>query len=333
VEARRAVTLIELMVVVSIIGLLAMLLLPAIQSSRETARAARCKNNLRQIGVALLNYESVRKRFPKGAEGRYDRFLSPAPMFGMSWWADVLPFLEQTDVADELDRRGAHAGWVQLNAHNGELAHEFAPAFFFCPSSSIGRFVTAGSFLLAAPSYVGISGASSHDGFPETRVSPCCRSDGEISAGGVLVPNAVIRVREISDGLSNTLLVGEQSDFSYTEEGVPLRIDGGYPNGWITGTKSVDSPPRYGSSLVPAYNLVTVRYSLNEQRYDLPGIYRDRGANNPLLSPHSGIVHLLRCDGSVDAAADTMDVLVLKTLASRDDGFMSGKADGLRLSQ
>jgi prepilin-type N-terminal cleavage/methylation domain-containing protein len=331
VRLRQAVTLVELMVVVSIIGVLASLLLPAIQSSRESARAARCRNNLRQIGVALLNYESVHRSFPKGAEGRYDRLLAPAPMFGLSWWADVLPFLEQGDVADQLDQRGAHTGWVQLNDHNGQLVNGFAPAFWFCPSSSIERFVTAGHFQLAAPSYVGISGATSHDGFPETRVSPCCRSDGEISAGGVLVPNTAIRSREISDGLSNTLLVGEQSDFAYTEDGLPIRIDGGSPNGWITGTSALGVPPEYGSSLLPAYNLATVRYPLNEHRYELPGIYRDRGANNPLLSPHPGIVHLLYCDGSVQAAADSTDVVVLKNFSSRDDGSLSGKAIRLRL--
>jgi prepilin-type N-terminal cleavage/methylation domain-containing protein/prepilin-type processing-associated H-X9-DG protein len=331
VEARRAVTLIELLVVVSIIGVIATLLLPAIQASRESARAARCKNNLKQIGVALISYDSVRGSFPKGAEGRYDRMLAPTPMFGLSWWAEVLPFLEESEVANQLDRRGAHTGWVQLNEHNGQLTDRFAPAFWFCPSSSIERLVTAGSYLLAAPSYVGISGASSHDGFSERRVSPCCRSDGEISAGGVLIPNRVIRSREISDGLSNTLLVGEQADFVYTDEGLPMRIDGGFPNGWVTGTKALGAPPDYGSPLLPTYNLATVRYSLNEHRYNLPGVYIDRGANNPLLSPHAGVVHLLYCDGSVHATADSIEVVVLKSLASRDDGSVSGIADRLRL--
>jgi prepilin-type N-terminal cleavage/methylation domain-containing protein len=331
VAARRAVTLIELLVVVSIIGVLATLLLPAIQASRESARAARCKNNLKQIGVALLNFESVRGSFPEGAEGRYERKLAPAAMFGLSWWAEVLPFLEESEVADRLDRRGAHTGWVQLNEHNGQLVDRFAPSFWLCPSSSIEPLVTAGNYQLAAPSYVGVSGASSHDGFPESRVSPCCRSDGEISAGGVLVPNRVIRLQEISDGLTNTLLAGEQSDFAYTDEGLPMRIDGGFPNGWVTGTKALGVPPEYGSPLLPTYNLVTVRYPLNEHRYNLPGVYTDRGANNPLLSPHGGVVHLLSCDGSVHATADSMDVVVLKSLASRDDGSVSGKADRLRL--
>jgi prepilin-type processing-associated H-X9-DG protein len=147
----------------------------------------------------------------------------------------------------------------------------------------------------------------------------------------VLVPNRAVRLQEITDGLSSTLLVGEQSDFAYTADGLPMRIDGGYPNGWITGTNALGVPPDYSSPLFPTYNLSTVRYSLNERRYDLPGIYRDRGANNPLISPHAGVVHLLYCDGSVHAAADSMDVVVLKLQASRDDGSVSGNADRLRL--
>jgi prepilin-type processing-associated H-X9-DG protein len=63
-----------------------------------------------------------------------------------------------------------------------------------------------------------------------------------------------------------------------------------------------------------------VRYSLNEHRYDLPGIWMDRGANNPLLSPHPGIVNVLYCDGSVHALDDSIDVNILKSLATRDDG-------------
>jgi len=70
---------------------------------------------------------------------------------------------------------------------------------------------------------------------------------------------------------------------------------------------------------VPSYNLATLRYGLNEHRYDLPGVYLDHGANNPLLSPHTGIVNLLYCDGSVHATDDAMAIGLLKSLATRDD--------------
>ena len=91
-------------------------------------------------------------------------------------------------------------------------------------------------------------------------------------------------------------------------------------NGWLTGTRATRIPPYYGDWLSPSYNVATVRYRLNERRYNLPGIYEDIGANNPLLSPHFGIVNLLFGDGSVRAVADSLDVQILKSAATRDEG-------------
>lgn len=316
---RLAFTLTELLIVIAALGILAALLSPAVQSARESSRAAACRNNLKQVGIALLNYESMRRHFPKGAEGRYDRVLSPTYMVGLSWWAEALPYMEQGNVADRLDRIGPNPGWVYLNAHNGELANGFAPTFWFCPSSSVERFVKSGGFQIAAPSYAGISGATSHDDFPETRVSRCCRSDGEISAGGVLVPNTVISARQITDGFAKTLLLGEQSDFAFTQTGQPRPIGAAFVLGWIAGSKAIGVPPEYGDWQSPSYNLTTVRYGLNEHRYDLPGIYIDVGANNPLLSAHPTVVNLLYCDGSVHAVNDSLEVALLKSLATRDN--------------
>jgi prepilin-type N-terminal cleavage/methylation domain-containing protein/prepilin-type processing-associated H-X9-DG protein len=324
---QRGFTLIELMVVIALLGLVVALLLPAIQAARESSRANACRNNLKQIGIALINYEAVHKHFPKGAEGYFDRMLSPAPMYGMSWWARVLPFLEEAVLWENLDRAGANVGYVQLNSHNGALINDFAPAFFYCPSSSVEKFVTAGGYKVAAPSYAGISGATNEDGFPEHRVNKCCRSDGQISGGGLIIPNSVIHVRQITDGLSNTLLVGEQSDYCYTDDGQAKRTAAAFVNGWLTGTRALGAPPNYGDWLSPSYNLATVRYSLNERRYNLAGIYENIGANNPLLSAHLGTVNLLYADGSVRATSDSLDVHVLKSAATRDEAAIEFAPD------
>lgn len=316
----RGMSLVELLVAVAILAILAALLLPAIQSAREASRANTCRNNLKQIGLAILHYESTYKHFPKGAEGRYDPTLAFNNMYGLSWWADTMGFLGEAAVADQLDRKGANTGWPALNARNGKLADGFEPAFFFCPSSSVERFVTSGKFQIAAPSYSGISGASSFDGFREFRVNSC-RSDGQISAGGVLVPNVVIQTGQIEDGLSHTLLVGEQSDFAFSQKkGFQLRVGSSWALGWLGGTTDLGTPPHYSDPLAISYNLTTVRYPLNEHRYDLPGIYFEAGANNPLLSAHPGTVNVLRCDGSVQAADDSVALDVLKSLSTRDDG-------------
>lgn len=319
-QIRRAGTLVELLVAMAIISTMATMLLPAIQGGRESARTNTCRNNLHQIGVALLNYETAHKHFPKGAEGRFDPKLSPVNMYGLSWWTDTLTHLEAGNVADKLDRTGANAGRPMLNAHNGEAANNFAPPFFFCPSSSVDRFVKSGDYQIACPSYTGISGATNHDGFIEARVSRCCRSEGQISGGGMLIPNAVIRTRQITDGLAKTMIVGEQSDFAQRQNGQLEFVDAARAMGWLSGTYAVKVPPQYEDWTWPAYNLATIRYGINEHRYDLPGIHLDHGANNPLLSAHAGIVNVLYTDGSVHGLDDSTDINILKSLATRDDG-------------
>ena len=323
---RHAFTLVELLIVIAILGLMVALLLPAIQKAREASRATACRNNLKQIGVALSHFESIYGCFPAGVEGRFDRNLSPVPMYGMSWWAQVLPYLEESEVSDRLDRVGGNVGYVQVNIHNGEVADKFAPGFWLCPSSPVTRYVLPGGYEIVAPSYSGISGATNEDGFPEPRVSRCCRSEGQISAGGLLFPNAGVRARRATDGLSNTLLVGEQSNYCYTDHGQPKAIAAAFVNGWLTGTRALGVPPNYGDWLSPSYNIATIRYGLNERRYDLPGIYENIGANNPLTSTHFGVVNLLYGDGSVRATADSLEIPILKSLATRDDGTSSGLA-------
>jgi prepilin-type N-terminal cleavage/methylation domain-containing protein/prepilin-type processing-associated H-X9-DG protein len=316
----RGFSLVELLVVIAILAVIAALLLPAIQSARESARANSCRNNLKQVGIALANYESVQRHFPMGAQGRYERLLSPAAMYGLSWWTEILSYLEEQTISDQLDRVGANTGWGYLNAHNGALVNNFGPAYFFCPSSNVERFLVVGAFQVAATSYTGISGATNDDGFRETRVSSACCLGAQISGGGVLVPNAKISVSQITNGLSKTLLVGEQSDFAFSaKQGGQLRIGSSFVKGWIAGTREVGTPPDRSEATSPFYNISTIRYRLNEHNYDLPGVYLDAGLNSPLLSSHPSIVNVLYCDGSVHRLEDTIEVPVLKSLATRGD--------------
>jgi prepilin-type N-terminal cleavage/methylation domain-containing protein/prepilin-type processing-associated H-X9-DG protein len=319
VRSHSGFSLVELLVSIAILSGLAALVFPGLQNAREASRAAVCRDHLKQIGLSLSNHESVHRHFPTGAESRFNKKLSPTGMYGFSWWVHTLAYLEEDSMATQLDRTGAHIGYIQMNATNGMAADGFAPSVWFCPSSDVERMLKISDYRIAAPSYAGISGATSHDGFPESRVSRCCRSEGEISAGGVLVPNAYVRSEQVTDGLAKTLFVGEQSNFAYTSTGGRRRIGASFVNGWLTGTLARGVPPHYSDWLAPAYNLTTIRYAINENRYDLPGIYENIGANNPLLSAHNGVVMVLFCDGSVHALDASMEVSVLKSLATRDD--------------
>ena len=100
-------TLIELLVVIAIIGLLAVLLIPAIQAARANSRRTQCTNNLRQLGVALTNYEGARGRFPAGAVSRADPAspMTPHNFYRWSTLAQLTPYLEQTAVFNALDTK------------------------------------------------------------------------------------------------------------------------------------------------------------------------------------------------------------------------------------
>ena len=164
--------------------------------------------------------------------------------------------------------------------------------------------------------------ATNDDGFPEQRISICCNpwNDGQISAGGVLITNRAVRMREVTDGLSNTLAVGECSDLAVdSRTGVSHRIDGGFPQSWLTGTSAVGTPPTYQAvNPPPAWNITTIRYPPNMTDYSQPGIEDNRGANNPLVAAHRGGVNGLNLDGSVHFLCDEIDLSTLKQLATRD---------------
>jgi prepilin-type N-terminal cleavage/methylation domain-containing protein len=323
-------SLVELLVVVGLIAVLVALLLPAVQSGREASRRVACGNHLRQVGIALLNYESAHRELPIGASSHVVEAL-PTATFGFSWWVEASRFAELNTLVDALDRRltSPHVGWVGVHGPNGKIVTGVEPEWWFCPSSDLQRLWVAGQSLVACPSYVGISGATPDDEFPETRVSPCCEIDadaGQISGGGALVPNRAVRLRKVTDGLSKTLAVGESSAVTFSSNGKPFRVDGAFPIGWLTGTRALGTPPDYrysdaspNSSRPSSWNITTIAYAPNEREYELPGINENRGANNPLTSSHPGGVAVLALDGSVALLRDDVEILVFKRLATRDD--------------
>ncbi|MBA4106590.1 MAG: hypothetical protein C0485_12600 [Pirellula sp.] len=315
-------TLIELLVVILIIGVLLALMLPAVQAARETARRMSCQNNLKQIGLAALGYEARWGALPIGAR-RDGSPTGTSPSYGMSWWIDLLPELEQQVMFDRLDRLGPDSGLPLLHPKNGKAVHKWLLPTLLCPSSSVPTSWNVGGFEVMTPSYVGIAGATSEEGFDEPRTNTCCGShdDGQIAAGGLLISNRAVTLKEVTDGTSNAFLAAEASDFSYDAVGREARIDAAFPNGWLMGTGVRGTPPEYGGAgPAPSWNITTIRYGLNERDYTLPGVSNNRGPNNPLLSPHAEGVNVVLGDGSVHLLSSEYDVLALKRSATRDDG-------------
>ncbi len=178
---RRGVTLVELLAVVSIIAIVSAMLLPAIQMIREAARKSECANNLRQLAYALQNYESTYGVLPIGEGGRGD-----------NWMTEVLPYIEQPEVYNQV--KGIdHSRTYKANAIPAAQA---LIKQFICPSNPYGdRIEEVGGLageVAAKTSYVGSSGIN------------------YLTGDGVFLFEESIAFSEITDGLSNTLLVGER---------------------------------------------------------------------------------------------------------------------------
>jgi prepilin-type N-terminal cleavage/methylation domain-containing protein len=324
-RSRRAFTLIELLVVIAIIALLIALLLPAVMQAREAARRTQCRNNLKQIGLALHNYHATFQSFPIGARSQNG--------FGPSFWVGLLPNLDQANLYQQLDHNSAHNGFPIFPwAINGPLLNGVLIQAMRCPSSPLTETHPLGVNRHMQPSYVGISGASNEDGFPAKRISFCCTPisppDGILSADGILIANSHVHERDITDGTSNTMLVSEASNFVIDNTGNQQNVAGAFPMSWITGTLAVGTPPNYEPGNLsyppPVYNITTIRHPPNSS-YDQLGVRNNHGPNNPLASAHEGGVMILLADGSGRFISENINLTTLKQLAVRDDGQSIGE--------
>ena len=222
-RAKHGFTLVELLVVIAIIGILVALLLPAIQSAREAARRTQCLNNLKQIGLAILNYESSRKCYPRGrwnldpADASKHKVTDrpAAKSNDACWTVVVLPYAEEQNIASQYDLKKE---WFHTD---NRTAVSYPLKIFVCPSvPELGRVdvqFTAGD-KPAAGDYGCVNGVgdgvwSSH---PELGPYPNAASGGEDSPRviGVMAKamlRQACRVKDITDGTSKTWLIAEDA--------------------------------------------------------------------------------------------------------------------------
>lgn len=196
---RVAFTLIELLVVMSIIAVLVALLLPAIQQAREGVRRAACQNNLRQIGLALHNYHSIHKVFP-GA------FISSTNLcnYGWGWAAFILPELDQSPLYNRLELDHRHLSGVDL-APDANAPAQTALPVFRCPSDP-GPALNPAFFHLATSNYGGVGGAHSYS---DNLDCALLQSPSPSKWNGMLYPDGAVAFRDVTDGSSEVLFVGE----------------------------------------------------------------------------------------------------------------------------
>lgn len=314
---KTAFTLVELLVVIAIIGILIALLLPAVQAAREAARRAQCSNNLKQTGLALLNYESAFSVLPYG--GIYTK----AGGYGFSWWVRILPLYEQGGLVEALDHDGLpqNTNWLNTVGYVGGqqwganmfnqaiLRDQFFP-FMYCPSSTVEK---TGTGNVMSPTYAGVAGSIDH---PTATNRKSDAAGGIICSGGPLIMHENVSIRDITDGTTNTMIVVEQSAWCINTDG--SRID-------------CRSDCRHTFSMGPgnepgwnrAWNTTCVMHPINQLSWAAQGVMAtggDCGPNIPIHSEHPGGAQVLFVDGSVTFLQEDIKLQTLYNLADRDDG-------------
>jgi prepilin-type N-terminal cleavage/methylation domain-containing protein len=349
-RSKKGFTLVELLVVIAIIGILIALLLPAVQAAREAARRTQCTNNLKQLGLAMHNFYDKFNRFPPGGamdQVPFGTVTDPAKFifFGSSWEIYLLPYIEQTAISSGWKFNLGYIGGVDYTSYSGSghlssdnlgLLENVQLAMFQCPSSPLEKVAwwwaqNATPRHLPTSSYVGISGAANGliPGFVEDRIydHPLV---GELSGGGVLGMNTKVGFADIRDGSSNTIGIGEQSDYYYTTIGArkDWRTSGGL--GIEIGVGTLKKPPDLANQNPFSFQYYTIRYPINMDR-GWPDPDGDlavgvgvtgyiSGINNPLNSAHPGGINVMLCDGSIRFLSETIELSTLAQLATRDDG-------------
>jgi len=297
---RHAFTLIELLVVIAIIAILIALLLPAVQQAREAARRTQCRNNLKQLGLALHNYHDVHLVFPPGAVAQG----GGAEDANYGWGAYLLPFLDQAPMFNQLD-----VGVTQLEqnvANATTLAVLQTPlAAFVCPSDvgpALNDFA-AKDLSLTTPGNVAIAKSNyvmANDATDFRRSGNGNMFDG-VFTNGLGCFNSKRRIRDITDGTSNTVAIGESA--------------------WRVGTTTlgaanamgVDDDPDGGNTLGSILGTGEVTLNSSPQGFS---------------SPHEGGVHFLFCDGKVQFISENIDHSAGDAIVNSTMEFLINLADG-----
>lgn len=337
-RTKKGFTLIELLVVIAIIAILIALLLPAVQQAREAARRTQCKNNLKQLGLALHNYHDVSLMFPPARIRTYVTGVQAWNTSNVAWGARILPYLEQAPLYNSVN-------WNQVKGNSTASGHNANPggamrqklAAFRCPSdpeNGAGKTFTLpdGSGVVRGSAANGAYGHTNYVGNlgTGTRVQPQRNSGNIRRFDGLMTELSSVRIRDITDGTSNTLAISEiQIGFPHRQ----VNAGGSFANlpseeicpenggASTNGFRQTGNSWFYGER--PNSIVFTTHVGPNSRLYDCSG-NTDR-ALIAARSAHTGGVQVTLCDGSSRFASENIDLQVWRNLGSRHDGNTLGE--------
>jgi prepilin-type N-terminal cleavage/methylation domain-containing protein len=309
-QRKHGFTLIELLVVIAIIAILVALLLPAVQQAREAARRTSCKNNLKQLSLAMHNYHDVYNSMPLGMVHR------------INWRVSLLPYIEQANVFNQLDFNESFEG--QAGNPNTDVLGGLTFTTMICPSNVVDPLTNnaygGNGGQMQYANYLAIAGAVDTS-FADNAPSGKCNSYyGWHCDNGPMMINDKVAFRDITDGLSNCLILGEQSG---RDEGMWYGDRrNGYHGGWH-GTGSTDRFADFitgiGSGITP------IQYPPNSTCDDFWACQIPYINSATLNSEHTGGVQFALADGSVKFISDNISLVTLKQLAMKSDGAVAGE--------
>jgi prepilin-type N-terminal cleavage/methylation domain-containing protein len=285
---QRGFTLVELLVVIAIIGVLVALLLPAIQAARESARKTSCRNNLRQLGVGVHNYETSFRRLPSG----YTYTMgTQGNALGFSWITMLLPFIEESSKYQQFNFK--LPVYDPVNAPVREMHIQT----LLCPTDDVSPsgFVMMGDERYAMACYVANFGTPDLDEDQEQELSDSGRP------WGPFYRNSRTKLKEITDGLSSTLMVGERQNGPFRTAG-SHGVHFEYETTWAGAVRDIDDNSDDHGHMV----LFQTGHTPNHADSD------DRDVS----ASHSGEAQFLLCDGSVHSIPEEIDETVYFALGT-----------------